>query len=171
MQLLRNTILIIATCLTVAGCGFHLRGSQTLPPDINAVTSTSVVAHSLLKRELDERLNVYEIPRKPFDTVTRSDLSDTVIIRLLPETIERRLLSVFSTGQVAEYELIYGVNYTVTFPGHDPINAYFEIMRDYQDDPDKVLAKSRELDLVVSEMRKEAADRIIRRLALQASEL
>ncbi len=171
MPFMRTAIMLITTCLVLAGCGFHLRGSQTLPPDINAVASTSVVAHSLLKRELDERLSVYEIPQKPFESVTRDDLDDTVIIKLLPETIERRLLSVFSTGQVAEYELIYGVNYLVTFPGHEPIKAYFEIMRDYQDDPDKVLAKSRELDLVVSEMRKEAADRIIRRLALQASEL
>ena len=47
--------------------------------------------------------------------------------------------------------------------------ATFDVMRDYQDDPDQVLAKSRELELVLDEMRAEAADIIIRRLSSQAS--
>ncbi|WP_018981607.1 LPS-assembly lipoprotein LptE [Salinimonas chungwhensis] len=164
-------IFVIAACLSLAGCGFHLRGSQTLPANVKAVAVNAAAPHSRLQRSLEDRLDVYQIPQKAYQTVKAKGHNDTVLIKLMPETVERRLLSVFSTGQVAEYELIYGVSYQVTFPGHDPIQAYFEIMRDYQDDPDRVLAKSRELDLVVSEMRNEAADRIIRRLALQASEL
>ena len=78
------------------------------------------------------------------------------------------MLSVFPTGQVAEYELIYSVNYTVTFPGEPPQDSYIEVLREYQDDPNELLAKSRELDLVMSEMRQEAADRIIRLLPSQA---
>ena len=46
--------------------------------------------------------------------------------------------------------------------------AQFEVVRDYQDDPDQVLAKSRELELMLDEMRDEAADIIIRRLSSQA---
>jgi len=164
-------ILVMATSLLVAGCGFHLRGSQTLPASVGAVAVTAVAPHSRLQRSLEDRLDVYQIPQKSYQNIRAEGQRNTVLIKLMPEAIERRLLSVFSTGQVAEYELIYGVSYEVTFPGYDPIQAYFEIMRDYQDDPDRVLAKSRELDLVVSEMRNEAADRIIRRLALQASEL
>jgi len=40
----------------------------------------------------------------------------------------------------------------------------FDVTRDYQDDPDAVLAKSRELDLVLGEMRQQAAERIIRQI-------
>ena len=93
---------------------------------------------------------------------------NTVLVRILPESLERRLLSVYPTGQVAEYELIYGVKYVVQFPDAEAVSADFEVLRDYQDDPDQVLAKSRELELVLQEMREEAADRIIRRLPSQA---
>ncbi|AXR06423.1 LPS-assembly lipoprotein LptE [Salinimonas sediminis] len=160
---------VLAMGVLLTGCGFQLRGSQTLPEEIEQVAVTAVKPHALLERELNARLQVYQIPHVNIDNIENGD--NTAVIQLLPETIERRLLSVFSTGQVAEYELIYGVTYLVTFPGRPPIKTYFEILRDYQDDPDEVLAKSRELDLVVSEMRQEAADRIIRRLSRQASGL
>ncbi|WP_218353014.1 LPS assembly lipoprotein LptE [Alteromonas lipotrueiana] len=161
------TLLIALACLTLAGCGFSLRGSQALPAELQQVALSAVKPHALLKRELKARLKVYQIPHIEASELAGS--ANTVLIRLQPETLERRLLSVFSTGQVAEYELIYGVNYQVVFPNKEPLYASFEVLRDYQDDPDKVLAKSRELDLVVSEMRREAADRIIRQLARQAS--
>jgi LPS-assembly lipoprotein len=41
----------------------------------------------------------------------------------------------------------------------------FEINRDYQDDPDNALAKSRELTLMLSEMRQQAAVSIVRNIA------
>jgi LPS-assembly lipoprotein len=41
------------------------------------------------------------------------------------------------------------------------------VAREYQDDPDQVLAKSRELELVLNEMRTESADRMIRLLSSQ----
>ena len=44
------------------------------------------------------------------------------------------------------------------------------VAREYQDDPDQVLAKSRELDLVLDEMRAESADRMIRLLSSQYTE-
>jgi len=43
--------------------------------------------------------------------------------------------------------------------------AQFEVVRDYQDDPDRALAKSRELTLLLNEMRKVAADKILRDMA------
>ena len=54
------------------------------------------------------------------------------------------------------------------FPDKEAVMAQFEVVRDYQDDPDQVLAKSRELELMLSEMRDEAADIMIRRLSSQA---
>ena len=88
---------------------------------------------------------------------------------MLPEKLERQLLSVYPSGQVAEYELIYVVRYRVQFPGKEAVMVQFEVVRDYQDDPDQVLAKSRELELMLSEMRDEAADIMIRRLSSQAA--
>ncbi|QJR82468.1 hypothetical protein CA267_017755 [Alteromonas pelagimontana] len=152
--------------LALASCGFSLRGNQPLPPSVNYVAVTSAQAHAPLARALKQRLEVYDI--QAGDLADTPNPDHTVLIRIMPEQLERRLLSVFSTGQVAEYELIYGVNYQVIFPDQEAVSAYFEVLRDYQDDPAQVLAKTRELNLVLQEMRQEAADRIIRRLASQS---
>lgn len=152
----------------VSSCGFHLRGTEALPPQLNYVAISSAQAHAPLARALVKRLDVYNIDG---GTLAASPApAKTVLIHLQPEKLERRLLSVFATGQVAEYELIYGVRYQVVFPDKDPLDAYFEVLRDYQDDPEQVLAKSRELDIVLDEMRDEAADKIIRRIASQAGQ-
>lgn len=167
MRLRSLTIIAITCSLLLTGCGFKLRGSQVLPPSVNFVAIKAQQAHDPLARALERRLAVYSLDGG-VDATSASPLS-SVTVRVAPEKLERRLLSVFSTGQVAEYELIYGVNYMVQFAGKDATTHYFEVLRDYQDDPDQVLAKSRELELVLDEMRQEAADRIIRRLASQAA--
>ena len=168
MKLTHWLLLTFTACL-LAGCGFTLRGAPAIPSSVDYVLVTSARPHALLKRALVKRLDVYGLHGG-----TNADAvspKSQLVISLAPEQLERRLLSVYSSGQVAEYELIYGVRYTVSFPSQEPLAGYFEVLRDYQDDPDQVLAKSRELDLVLSEMREEAADRIIRRLSTQASQI
>ncbi|BFT30175.1 LPS exporter LptE [Alteromonas sp. D210916BOD_24] len=147
------------------GCGFHLRSGPSLPDNINTVAIESARAHAPLARALDKHLNVYGLNAVDKDSQVASN---SVHIYLLPEKLDRQLLSVYPSGQVAEYELIYVVRYRVQFPGKEALMAQFEVVRDYQDDPDQVLAKSRELDLMLNEMRDEAADIIIRRLSSQA---
>jgi LPS-assembly lipoprotein len=98
-------------------------------------------------------------------SVSQIDEQADAIVYLTSDKLERRLLSLFSTGQVAEYELVYTINYQIQFPEQDALEIEFDVTREYQDDPDAVLAKSRELDLIQNEMRKEAANRIIRQIA------
>jgi len=78
------------------------------------------------------------------------------------DSLQRRTLSLFSNGQVAEYELIYKVQYQLILPGQEPRPYQIELYRDYQDDPSRALAKSKELDLMLSELRSQAVARIIR---------
>ena len=161
---------VIAAVLSVStmlsGCGFHLRSGPSLPDNINTVAIDSARAHAPLARALDKHLNVYGL--NSVDKNEQSAMENNIHIYLLPEQLERQLLSVYPSGQVAEYELIYIVRYRVQFPGKEALMAQFEVVRDYQDDPDQVLAKSRELELMLDEMRDEAADIIIRRLSSQA---
>ncbi len=155
----------MALIVSVSACGFRLRGTQQLPESINQVYIASQFAHMPMQRALEQRLSVYQL-----QNVTQTQAQQdprTVTIYLQPEELERRLLSVFATGQVAEYELIFSIPYTVQFADQEAIASRIEVLREYQDDPDEVLAKSRELDLVLTEMRNEAADRMIRLLSSQ----
>lgn len=154
--------------LVATGCGFHLRGAPTLPNQTSTVVVSSQSLHAPMERALRKQLQLYGL-HSPSGDGSQSNTEQGIEIFLQPENLNRQLLSVYASGQVAEYELIFNVSYTVTFPDKQPLDVKFEVVRDYQDDPDQVLAKTRELELVLDEMRQEAADIIIRRLANQAT--
>ena len=87
------------------------------------------------------------------------------MLQLLDDSLERRTLSLFPNGQVAEYELRYKVRYALTMPERDAQQYQFELFRDYQDDPNQALAKAKELELMLGELRQQAANRILRQLS------
>tara|TARA_B100000700_G_scaffold237925_1_gene264311 strand:+ start:440 stop:823 length:384 start_codon:yes stop_codon:yes gene_type:complete len=91
--------------------------------------------------------------------------ANSPMLRLTSDRLDRRTLSLFKNGQVAEYELIYSVSYTLKRAGEDPIEQYFELYRNYQDDPDNALAKANEMTILLEELRKQASRRIVRELA------
>ena len=143
----------------ITGCGFQLRGNYLLAPELQTIAFSSVDQYGELTRLVKQHLTI--------NNVNLVQKSDDVIpqMRMLQDNLDRRTLSVFPNGQVAEYELIYTVRYQILIPGQDIQNFRFELNRDYQDDPDIALAKSRELSLMLSEMRTEAANKILRDMA------
>lgn len=148
--------LVLCTSL-LTGCGFQLRGNLPLS-HYNSIYIQSD-AHSELAKLLSTQLVHNQV------TLLTQQQPDTTVLQLTEDSLERRTLSLFPNGQVAEYELIYKVRYTLTLPATEPQNYQFELYRDYQDDPNQALAKSRELDLLLTELRQHAANRILRQLA------
>lgn len=167
MQLIVRATLVFSLLALLSSCGFKPRGQQLLPSNIDQVWTYSPQAHSPMLRSLNQRLKLYNIAT--VENVEATEESQTIAIYLNSDNLDRRLLSLFATGQVAEYELIYTVRYRVKLPDKDAFDAVVKVTQEYQDDPDQVLAKSRELDLILTEMRVTAADRIIRLLASQAA--
>jgi LPS-assembly lipoprotein len=164
-RLILNVCILIIV-LTSVGCGFKLRGDYGLPTGIGQLQLLSAQQNTPLHRIVGKQLQRFNI--EVWDnTVSASQIDEQVdaIVYLTSDRLERRLLSLFSTGQVAEYELVYTIKYQIQFPAQDPQEIEFDVTREYQDDPDAVLAKSRELDLIQNEMRQEAANRIIRQIA------
>ena len=53
----------------------------------------------------------------------------------------------------------------MTCPGKEAIEQRFELYRNYQDDPDNALAKAKELELLLNEIRMQASRRIVRELS------
>ena len=159
-------VFILTIVLTIAGCGFKLRGDFGLPTGIQQLQLLAAQKNTPMHRILGKQLQGFNI--EVWDnTVSASQVAEQVdvIVYLRSDQLERRLLSLFSTGQVAEYELVYTIKYHIQFPAQDAQEIEFDVTREYQDDPDAVLAKSRELDLIQNEMRQEAANRIIRQVA------
>ena len=155
----KNLLLALLTTSLLTACGFQLRGHYLLDDTLQTLYLSSTDVHGELTRLV--RLNLTRNQVK----VLKHSKEDIPELRILSDKLDRRTLSLFSNGQVAEYELIYSVHYQVRFTGEDAQKFSFELYRDYQDDPNLALAKSRELALLLSEMRTSAADKILRDLA------
>jgi LPS-assembly lipoprotein len=147
---------LLVSSLLLSSCGFHLRGS--LPLERYPAIFVDAKKHSELASLLSEQLKSNEVK-----LLTELDPKAPALL-LQQDSLERRTLSLFPNGQVAEYELIYRVKYQVVLPGQDIQEFQFELTRDYQDDPNLALAKAKELDLLLQELRSQAASRIIRQL-------
>jgi LPS-assembly lipoprotein len=154
-QLITLTLMVFV----LQGCGFQLRGDYLLSSQLQNIYLSSADKHGELTRLVKQNLLMNKV------NVIKSFDQDIPELRILKDTLNRRTLSVFENGQVAEYELIYSVQYQLHFQNQEPKSFEIELNRDYQDDPSLALAKSRELTLMLSEMRQEAANRILRNLA------
>lgn len=148
--------LLLVSSMLLASCGFQLRGSLPL------AKYQAIYLQGDQHSELLERLEV-QLKRNDVKLLLQSD-AKYPLIKLDSDSLSRRTLSLFPNGQVAEYELIYTVRYQIVLPGQDPQFYQIELNRDYQDDPNAALAKARELDLMLTELREQAVARIIRQL-------
>lgn len=154
-----KVVSVLLFTLLLNGCGFQLRGDYLLAPELQSLYVSSFDKYGELTRIVKLHLDNNQV------AVEKNFSSQLPELRILKDTLDRRTLSVFPNGQVAEYELIYTVRYQVRIPEQNAYSFKIELNRNYQDDPDIALAKSRELSLMLREMRQEAADRILRNLA------
>lgn len=152
-----SVLLVLLGSLLLSSCGFHLRGN--LPLSHFSAMYVQSQRHSELAALVSDRLTHNKV--QLLDSYQQS----APMLQLLDDSLERRTLSLFPNGQVAEYELIYRVRYTLTMPEGEPEQYQFELFRDYQDDPNRALAKAKELDLMLGELRQQAANRILRQLS------
>jgi LPS-assembly lipoprotein len=142
--------------IQLSGCGFKLRGD--LPLHKYPAIYLQGDKHSELLTLLGKQLARNEVK------LLADPDNNAAIFQLDEDSLTRRALTIFPNGQVAEYELIYKVKYQLYLPGQDPKPYQIELSRDYQDDPDRALAKSKELDLLLTELRGQAVARILRQL-------
>lgn len=159
MLIKRICVTIIAlSVLLSAGCGFKLQRNYSIPEQLKQLHLSSQDQYSELTRLVRERLRLHSI--------TLADEDDnTPTLLILADSLDRMTLSLYPTGNVAEYELAYHVIFTITLPAQDPQQFNIDIKRDYLDDPRTALAKSREMQILLKEMRIQAADQIIQILA------
>jgi LPS-assembly lipoprotein len=163
MKYTLRVVSLICLISMLQSCGFKLRGSYLVPTQFQQLYVAGPQKHAPIERTIKSRLSDYDVTllTSPQEAIEQQ----ATRIRLGNEELDRRLLSLFSTGQVAEYELLYQLKYVVLRPNLSPTEFTIELTRQFQDDPDAVLAKSRELELILGELRKLAADQIIRQLA------
>ncbi|MBU2881336.1 hypothetical protein KO525_03470 [Psychrosphaera sp. B3R10] len=153
-------LIIVVICSSLNGCGFRLKGHYYLPDSLKKIHLSSDNKFSPLAKQVERRLTQNQVD------LVKKKTANIAELRILPEQFQRKTLSLFPNGQVAEYELIYLVRYQVQKPNKEPLSFNFELSREFQDDPNNALAKERERQLILSELRVLASDRILSQLMM-----
>ncbi len=155
-----RNILLALCVLTLAACGFHLRGLTELSFQTLYIQQSGAPGiMSDLKRSL--KSNGVKVVNNP-------ELAE-MQLELVTENYEKRILSLSGGGKVSEYELIYRVTFRTRADSNDTWGTpqTVEQRRDYSYDDTLLLAKEGEEARLNTDMRADATREIMRRLSAQ----
>ena len=142
----------------VAGCGFHLRGTQDVPFRTLYIPGASTGIALDLKRNIEAGTDA-----KVVSDAKQAD----AILEISNERKEKIILSLSGTGRVREFRLRYSVNFRV----HDGKgNLYVppstvQLSRDVTYNDTEILAKEAEEQLLFRDMQADMVQQLLHRLA------
>ena len=155
------SLLLVPFTLLLVSCGFHPRGELALPPGAARIFLTGVAPSSPLAHEI---ARLYT--RAGGTVVDRREEAEAVL-DILGESNDRRVAAVNSAGLVSQYELYYGLRFRLLDLRGEIIHAEnaVGVTRSYAFDPNNVLGKAQEESLLRDDMRQQAINQMLRRLA------
>ncbi|MCK4841009.1 MAG: hypothetical protein KAT04_03890 [Methylococcales bacterium] len=152
----KNTLILLVLLITSA-CGYHLRGSVDLSEDLKNIylQGASSQLTKLLKKTLKSSNG------QLVDKVEQAG----VVIKIEKEKMDRRVLSLDSSGRANEYELLYVVIFNLFDNKGKQLagKQVVEVNRDYFNDQAAVLAKNNEEQVIREEMYRQAVKSILNR--------
>jgi LPS-assembly lipoprotein len=162
-RILTSAVLLFAAVATAA-CGFHLRGSDTygLSPEL-ATLRVAVEGSQLQNDPLLVAMKDALLTQTDIQVV---DTGKVPLLQLFGEHFDKQVLSVDSTGKVAEYLLKYQVSFRLADTEGKLLSESqtIRVQRDQSFDPTNVLLTEREIEEQRRNMRRDAVQQILRRL-------
>lgn len=145
--------------LLLAGCGFHLRGQVKLPFDTLHLQVPNEL--SPFAQELRDNLKAGGIK------LTGKPSEAQVVLQVVSEFPEKRILTLGAGGRVLEYQLLYHVSLRMyDQQQNDWLPAQeMSMRRDFPWDDTQVLAKQQEETMLNENMRSDMVRQIVRRLS------
>jgi len=151
--------LVLIMSLILAGCGFHLQGSGSLPEGtrkVYVVTADEVTPFAVELRRAIERAG---------GEMTNTSAEADTVVRIQRDRSGRRVLSVSARNTPQEYEIFYSIEYSVDRGGSEVLETQpLEMIRNLSFDETQLLAKVREEAIVREAMAKDLAMLVTRRL-------
>jgi len=177
----------------LGGCGFHLKNGSGIPNELRNLTLVSSKYSDLtrlIKQELRYNQINLVVPKITSieslttetddsadvigddSTQTRTTAMDpallnsqTPILRIMSESTGSRTVSLYSDATAAEYELSYVIKIEVRLPDQEPQYFTIALQRDQLNNSQEALARSRESELLIRELREAAAQQVVRTLS------
>ena len=151
-----NLLLVLVMGIVLAACGFQLRGVANLSFKTLYIQGGTLS----ISKELKHSLKTNGIQ------VTDNAADAELLLEMLGETNEKRILSLSGTGVVREYELNYRANFRTREPANPIWSApqTVQTRRDFSYDDRALLGKIGEEARLNADMRSDAIREIMRRL-------
>ncbi|UXY15532.1 LPS assembly lipoprotein LptE [Chitiniphilus purpureus] len=149
---------LLAFVTLLAACGFHLRGQG--PGALFPYPTVFVSGNGPVAAQLRSDLQLM----KEVQLLSAANPA-AAQIRIDAENTDRKILSVNNAGRVSEYRLYYTVSYRVDQPGGDALipGSTLQLFRSYSHDENNTLGKEAEAQLLLNDLRQDAARQILRR--------
>ncbi len=153
-----SVLLLIASLLV--GCGFELRGSASLPAEMDRTRLQVADPDSLFARELRLLLEANGV------TLVDAAAEDAAELRILRQRIDRRTLTVSGNARVREYELVFELRFALEGSDGEALVApeSLRLARDFQFDEQEILGAASEEELLREDLRRSMAAALVRRL-------
>ena len=157
-----RTLIALLAAVLLAGCGFQLRGSATLPFNTLYVEAPRT---SLFANQLRRVVGFGSQTR-----VTNNPAEADATLRIVHELREKEILSLSAGGRVRELQLRYRVQDQVFDKDKNPLAPPGEIVlrRDYAFNDQEQLSKEAEEALLYRDMQTDAVQQLVRRLQAAA---
>ena len=149
--------LLLATLFVLTGCGFHLKGTSGFD---------TPMPYHIWKIEGGSMQRALEVVLRRQPNVIVDTEHPDVVVKVISATQDSSTSAVDLSGGASEYLLTLKVNvqaYHNDQPLGDPIQVTVHRYMDYSDH--EVLAKEDEQRMIWHDMRTDAAEQIVRRLA------
>ena len=154
---MRHLIFVLSLTL-ITSCGWHLRGVMPLPDSYQVLNLQSQAGNSF-NQQLTLQLEFNGA------TLTSTTEDAQAILSIDPVDIEKRTLSVSSTGQIAEYELNARLNARVISVADGNETALeFKARRRLTNDVDNVVGTASAEREQRADIEKELVRKLLRRL-------
>jgi LPS-assembly lipoprotein len=152
-------ILLLLVSLVLTGCGFKMRGTADLAFQNLYVQGVKTTIDKPLKKSL--AINGV--------TVVEDKEKAELMLEMIGEKTEKRILSLSGTGLVREFDLYYRVYFRLKDPDSEVWGQeqVIEQRRDYSYTDSELLAKQGEEARLYEDMRTEATRELLRRLVVQ----
>ena len=153
----RRAVLYVCLLAILTSCGFQLRGAASLAFDSIFIQGNTLI----ISKNLVKSLKTNGIQVLP------TDENADVLLELLGEESEKRILSLSGRGLVNEFELFYRVHYRTREAGAalwSPVQT-IESRRDFSYSDANLLAKQGEEKQLNENMQADVLSNLIRRLS------
>ncbi|MCD2449328.1 LPS assembly lipoprotein LptE [Methylicorpusculum oleiharenae] len=148
-------VLVLGLALMTVACGYHLRGAIELPEQMRKVYLKN--ASQSLQEQFTKTLKASSVD------VVKEISQAGLVVAVFNEQMDRRVLSLSSTGKANEFELNYSLDYELQDASGAVLKKIqsIEITREYYNDQEAIIAKTNEETIIQQELYLQAVKKIV----------